>query len=104
MWQNKNIFNLLYFSFENTKEVVSEIIHLYWSGAGTDAELDSGTLTAEIPINSERNNTAYTKLIKRHNESNSQNGNENRKKRSLVSPITIQAQPLIALKVRHNFI
>ena len=75
------------FSLDETPEIVSRIVHVYWDDAKDQVKIDNGTLSTIIRIDEEKAEAAKEKLetkIKEKTDDGSK-ATESRQKRSLSS-------------------
>ena len=82
---------------DESADVVSKIVHVYWDDTTGQTTIDNGTLSTDIPIDEKKKTAVETKLRAKHNEITTEKTTGNRRKRSL--PSTSSSGPVIQYKV-----
>ena len=72
-------------------------MHVHWDGVKNSNTIENGTLSIEIPLDTEKRDVAETKLKAKLNETIKYVASKNRKKRSLQSGGT--GIPVVQIKV-----
>ena len=69
-------------SVDETPDIVSKVVHIYWDDAKNQAAIDNGTLSTIIHIDEEKDKVAKEKLEAKITTSSSNDENRSRRKRA----------------------